>query len=37
MILRRFAQNLKEQHWIAIGIEFVLLVSGVFRGIQVAN
>lgn len=37
MILRRLAQNLKEQNWTAIGIEFVLLVLGVFLGIQVAN
>lgn len=37
MILRRLAQNLKEQGWTAITIEFVLLVLGVFLGIQVAN
>jgi hypothetical protein len=37
MILRRFAQSLKEQNWMAIAIEFVLLVLGVFLGIQVAN
>lgn len=37
MILRRLSQSLKEQDWIAIGIEFVLLVAGVFFGIQVAN
>ena len=37
MILRRLSQSLKEQNWMAIGIEFVLLVSGVFLGIQVAN
>lgn len=37
MILRRLAQNLKEQNWTAIGIEFVLLVLGVFFGIQAAN
>jgi len=37
MILRRLAQNLKEQNWTAIAIEFVLLVLGVFLGIQVAN
>jgi hypothetical protein len=37
MILRRLAQNLKEQNWMAIAIEFVLLVLGVFLGIQVAN
>lgn len=34
MILRRLAQNLKDQNWIAISIEFVLLVCGVFLGIQ---
>jgi hypothetical protein len=37
VILRRLAQSLKSQHWMAIAIEFVLLVSGVFLGIQVAN
>ncbi|MCK7592723.1 hypothetical protein [Pseudomarimonas salicorniae] len=37
MILRRLAQHLREQNWTAISIEFVLLVAGVFLGIQVAN
>jgi len=37
MIMRRLAQSLKEQNWTAICIEFVLLVVGVFLGIQVAN
>ena len=37
MILRRFAEALKQQNWGAIAIEFVLLVLGVFLGIQVAN
>ena len=37
MILRRLAENLKQQHWTAIWIEFVLLVVGVFLGIQVSN
>jgi hypothetical protein len=37
VILRRLAQNLKDQNWTAIGIEFVLLVLGVFLGIQAAN
>jgi hypothetical protein len=37
MILRRLARNLREQNWTAIGIEFVLLVLGVFLGIQVSN
>jgi hypothetical protein len=37
MILRRFAEALKDQNWAAIAIEFVLLVLGVFLGIQVSN
>lgn len=37
MILRRLSQSLREQNWTAIAIEFVLLVAGVFFGIQVAN
>jgi hypothetical protein len=37
MILRRFSQALREQNWTAISIEFVLLVAGVFFGIQVSN
>jgi hypothetical protein len=37
MLLRRLAQNLKEQNWTAIIIEFILLVGGVFLGIQVSN
>ena len=35
MILRRLTQSFKEQNWTAIWIEFVLLVTGVFLGIQV--
>ena len=37
MILRRFADALRQQNWTAIAIEFALLVLGVFLGIQVAN
>lgn len=37
MILRRFGENLKNQNWTAIGIELVILVLGVFIGIQVSN
>jgi hypothetical protein len=37
MILRHLSQSLKEQNWTAIVIEFILLVTGVFLGIQVAN
>jgi hypothetical protein len=37
MILRRLGQSLTQQNWTAIVIEFVLLVAGVFLGIQVSN
>jgi len=37
MILRRLSQSIKEQNWTAIWIEFILLVSGVFLGMQVSN
>ncbi len=37
MILRRLSQSLKEQNWMAIVIEFILLVAGVYLGIQVSN
>jgi uncharacterized membrane protein len=37
MIMRRLALSLKEQNWTAICVEFVLLVLGVFLGIQAAN
>ena len=37
MILRRLSQSLTQQNWTAITVEFVLLVAGVFLGIQAAN
>ena len=37
MIIRRLARSLKDQNWTTIVIEFVLLVLGVFLGIQAAN
>jgi hypothetical protein len=37
MILRKITQAFKEQNWTAIWIEFILLIAGVFLGIQVAN
>jgi hypothetical protein len=37
MILRRLVASLKQQHWTAIGIELVIVVLGVFLGMQVSN
>lgn len=37
MILRRLAQSLKEQNWTAIVLELVVVVVGVFIGLQASN
>lgn len=37
MILRRIIAHFRKQEWMAIGIDFVIVVVGVFVGIQVAN
>jgi len=37
MILRRFMEHLKLQHWTAIGIELLIVILGVFIGTQVSN
>jgi hypothetical protein len=37
MLLRRVIEHVREQNWTAIGIDFVIVVIGVFVGIQVAN
>lgn len=35
MLLRRFIEHVKKQHWTAIAIDFVIVVLGVFIGLQV--
>ncbi len=37
MILRRLLENLKQQHWTGVAIELVIVVLGVFIGMQVSN
>jgi hypothetical protein len=37
MILRRVTEHVKAQNWFAVGIDFIIVVVGVFIGIQVAN
>jgi hypothetical protein len=37
VILRRIVEQVRAQNWTAISIEFVLLVAGVFLGMQVSN
>lgn len=37
MLLRRIINHLRKQEWTAVGIDFVIVVVGVFIGIQAAN
>jgi len=37
MLLRRVIEHVKTQNWTAIGLDFVIVVVGVFLGIQVSN
>ncbi len=37
MLLRRFISNFRKQEWAAILVEFVIVVGGVFIGLQAAN
>jgi hypothetical protein len=37
MLLRRVIEHVRNQQWVAIGIDLVIVVLGVFIGIQVAN
>ena len=37
MILRRLAEHVRQQNWTAIGIDLVIVVVGVFLGIQLGN
>lgn len=37
MILRRIIEHVRKQQWLAIGIDFVIVVAGVFVGTEVSN
>jgi hypothetical protein len=37
MILRRVIIHVREQNWTAVAIDFVIVVTGVFIGIQLGN
>ena len=37
MILRSVMRHVRDQNWFAVGIDFLIVVVGVFIGIQVAN
>ena len=37
MLLRRISKHVKDQNWFAVGIDFVIVVVGVFIGLQVTE
>ncbi len=37
MLLRRITEHVKAQNWFAVALDFVIVVAGVFIGIQVSN
>ncbi len=37
LILRRVIEHVKDQNWFAVGIDFVIVVAGVFVGLQVQD
>ena len=37
MILRRLSQHVKDQNWFAVVLDFIIVVLGVFIGLQVNN
>ncbi len=37
MLLRKITQHVRDQNWFAVFIDFIIVVVGVFIGIQVAN
>ena len=37
MLLHRITEHVKDQNWFAVGLDFLIVVVGVFIGIQVNN
>ena len=37
MILRRFIQHVKEQNWFAVGLDVIVVIVGIFLGMQVTD
>jgi hypothetical protein len=37
MILRRISENIRSQNWFAVAVEFIIVVVGVFMGLQVQD
>ena len=37
MLLRRMSEHVKSQNWVAVALDFAIVVSGVFIGLQLGN
>lgn len=37
MILRRLSKHLKDQNWVAVALDFVIVVAGVYLGVLLGN
>jgi len=37
MILRRFTEHIKEQNWFAVGLDVIVVIVGIFLGMQVTD
>lgn len=37
MLLRRLSKHVEDQNWLAVGLDFLIVVLGVFIGIQLGN
>ena len=37
MILRRFIEHIKEQNWFAVGLDVLVVIVGIFLGMQVTE
>ena len=37
MLLRRITEHVKDQNWFVVGLDFIIVVVGVFFGIQIGN
>ncbi|MEO0614158.1 MAG: hypothetical protein AAFY83_12675 [Pseudomonadota bacterium] len=37
MLLRRLSDHVREQNWTAVALDFIIVVTGVFVGLQLGN
>jgi hypothetical protein len=37
MIISRFTQNIRKQNWFAVSVDVLVVIVGIFLGLQVTN